>query len=246
VSACDSSTARLAQVVPLLGSIEEAATEIAGSANVASGRLRANIDPWFARMILAPRLPRFMERYPRVSVEMIVSNHREEMMTGSDIAIRFGPTEDSSLIGRKLLETRVLTCAAPAYLRKHGVPVTPQDLVNHEAVLFRDPQTGRPFPWEFVRKDRIVKVEIRGRFTTDDPSAALAACVAGQGVFQSLELGLGAWLKGGKLVQILSDWAEERFPLHAYYHSRQHLPAKTKAFLDFVAEIATEETAHGA
>src|SRR5262245_1061345 len=63
-----------AQVVPHLGSIEEAATEIAGSSTVASGRLRVNIDPWFARMILAPRLPRFMEQYPRVSVEMIVSN----------------------------------------------------------------------------------------------------------------------------------------------------------------------------
>jgi DNA-binding transcriptional LysR family regulator len=65
--------------------------------------------------------------------------------------------------------------------------------------------------------------------------------VAGQGVFQSLELGLGAWLKSGKLVQILSDWAEERWPLYAYHHSRHHSPAKIRAFLDFVKEIAADE-----
>jgi DNA-binding transcriptional LysR family regulator len=205
--------------------------------------LRINIDPWFARMVLAPRLPRFMEQHPLLSVEMTVSNHREEMMTGADIAIRFGPTEDSSLIARKLLETRVLTCAAPTYLEKHGTPPTPQDIIHHEAVLFRDPQTGRAFPWEFVRKGKVLKVEARGRFTTDDPSAAIAACVAGQGVFQSLELGLGAWLKSGKLVQILSDWAEERYPLHAYHHSRHHPPAKIRAFLDFVTDIGAASLA---
>jgi DNA-binding transcriptional LysR family regulator len=163
------------------------------------------------------------------------------MMTGADVAIRFGPTDDSSLIARKLLETRVLTCAAPAYIQKHGVPSTPHDLIRHEALLFRDPQTGRPFPGEFARKGKVIEINVRGRFTTDDPSTAVAACVAGQGVFQSLELGLGAWLKSGKLVQILSDWAEERYPLYAYHHSRHHPPAKIRAFLDFVKEIAADE-----
>jgi DNA-binding transcriptional LysR family regulator len=229
------------KVVPLLTSIEEVATEIAGTSAAVSGRLRVNVDPWFARMVLAPRLPRFMSQYPLLSVEMTVSNHREEMMTGSDVAVRFGPTDDSSLVARKLLETRVLTCAAPAYLQKCGVPPTPHDLIHHEALLFRDPQTGRAFPWQFARKGKVIEINVRGRFTTDDPSAAIAACVAGQGVFQSLELGLGVWLKSGKLEQILSDWAEERWPLYAYHHSRHHPPAKIRAFLDFVKEIAADE-----
>jgi DNA-binding transcriptional LysR family regulator len=230
-----------AQVVPLLASIEEVATDIAGTSAAVSGRLRVNVDPWFARMVLAPRLSPFMMQYPLLSVEMTVSNHREEMMTGTDVAIRFGPTDDSSLIARKLLETRVLTCAAPAYIQKRGVPATPHDLIYHEALLFRDPQTGRPFPWEFARKGKVIEINVRGRFMTDDPSVAVAACVAGQGVFQSLELGLGARLKSGKLVQILSDWAEERWPLYAYHHSRHHPPAKIRAFLDFVKEIAADE-----
>jgi hypothetical protein len=86
-------------------------------------------------------------------------------------------------------------------------------------------------------------VGVRGRLATDDPSTAVAACVAGQGVFQSLEMGLGSWLKSGELVQILSDWSEERYPLYAYHPSRHLPPAKVRAFLDFVQEIATDEAA---
>ena len=77
---------------------------------------------------------------------------------------------------------------------------------------------------------------VRGRLATDDPSTAVAACVAGQGVFQSLEMGLGSWLKSGELVQILSEWSEERYPLYAYHASRRHVPARVRAFLDFVKE----------
>lgn len=230
-----------AQVMPLLTSIEEAATEVAGTAAAVSGRLRVNVDPWFARMVLAPRLRRFLMQYPLLSVELTVSNYRAEMMTGADVAVRFGPPDGASLIARKLLETRVLTCAAPVYIQKHGAPVTPHDLIHHEALLFRDPQTGRPFPWEFSRKGKVFDVAVRGRLATDDPSTAVAACVAGQGLFQSLEMGLGSWLKSGELVQILSDWSEERYPLYAYHPSRHLPPAKVRAFLDFVQEIAADE-----
>jgi DNA-binding transcriptional LysR family regulator len=227
-----------AQVLPLLAAIEEATTEVAGASKAVRGRLLVNIDPWFSRMVLTPRLHQFMDQYPQVSVEMTVSNHREEMMTGADVAVRFGPTDDSSLIASKILDTRVVTLAAPAYIKKHGAPATPTELTRHEALLFRDPQTGRPFPWKFSRKGKVTDVAVRGRFTTDDPSSSIAACVAGLGLFQSLEVGLDPWLRSRQLVEILPDWAEERFPLYAYYHSRLHPPAKIRAFLDFLKEIA--------
>jgi hypothetical protein len=71
--------------------------------------------------------------------------------------------EVSSLIARKLLETSIVTCAAPAYLEKHGEPRTPHDLVHHELLLFRDPQTGRPFPWEFHRGGKVIEINAAGR-----------------------------------------------------------------------------------
>ena len=226
------------QVMPLLAGLDEAATEAAGAAAVVGGRLRVSVDPWFARLVLAPRLQQFLVRYPLLSVDLSTSNYREAMMAGVDVAVRFGPPDESSLIARKLLETRVLTVASPAYLERHGEPRSPQDLIHHQALLFRDPQTGLPFPWEFRRGGKVREVKVSGRLVMDDSSVAISACLAGQGIFQSLAIGLADLLSRGELVQILAEWSEERFPLYAYHPSRRHPPAKVRAFLDFIQEIA--------
>ena len=225
------------QVMPLLAGLDEAATEAAGAAAVVSGRLRVSVDPWFARTVLGSKLQRFLTRYPQLSLDLVTSNYREAMMAGVDVAVRFGPPDESSLIARKLLETRIVTVAAPAYLEKHGKPRSPEDLTRHEALLFRDPQTGLPFPWEFRRGGKSREVKVSGRLVMDDSSVAIAACLAGQGIFQSLAIGLEPLLSRGRLVRILPQWSEERFPLYAYYPSRRLPPAKVRAFLDFAQEI---------
>jgi DNA-binding transcriptional LysR family regulator len=215
--------------------LEEAATDVASSAASPRGRLRANADPWFARLVLAPRLPTFLAAYPAVSLEVMVRDTLGDLVgEGIDVAVRFGEPEPSALIARKLLETRILTCAAPAYLARHGEPRRPLDLERHECLLFRDPVTGRPFPWEFRRRGEVVAVKVTGRLVLNDLAAKLAACVAGQGVAQTFALGLDALLKSGEVVQVLPDWAEERFPLYVYYPSRHLPPAKVRAFIDFV------------
>lgn len=229
------------QVMPLLAGLEEAAADAAGAAEVVRGRLRVSVDPWFARAMLASRLRQFLTRHPLLSLDFSASNYREEMMTGIDVAVRFGPPDASSLITRKLLETRVITVAAPAYLERHGVPQSPHDILHHEAILFRDPQTGLPFPWGFQRGSEVIDVNVSGRLVMDDPSVAVSACVAGQGIFQSLALGLGPFLARGELMQILPDWSDELYPLYAYHPSRHLPPAKVKAFLDFIQDVAREE-----
>jgi DNA-binding transcriptional LysR family regulator len=226
------------QVMPLLVGLEEAAAEAAGAAAVVRGRLRVSVDPWFARTVLASKLQQFLLRHPLLSLDLLTSNYREEMMTGVDVAVRFGPPDSSSLIARKLLETRVLTVAAPVYLAQHGVPGSPHDLVHHEALLFRDPQTGLPFPWEYQRAGEIVTAKVSGRLVMDDPSVAVSTCVNGQGIFQSLAIGMEPFLLRGELVQILPEWSEELYPLYAYHPSRHLPPAKVRAFLDFIRQIA--------
>jgi DNA-binding transcriptional LysR family regulator len=95
-----------AQVMPLLAGLDEAAAEAAGAAAVVRGRLRVSVDPWFARMVLAAGLQQFLARYPLLLLDFSTSTYREEMMTGVDVAVRFGPPDPSSLIALKLLETR--------------------------------------------------------------------------------------------------------------------------------------------
>ncbi|KAA0686459.1 LysR family transcriptional regulator [Neorhizobium sp. P12A] len=229
------------QALPLVAGLEEAAATAAGSAAAVAGRLRVSIDPWFARTVLAPQLPRLSEQYPNLKIDLMTANGRDDMMSGFDVAVRFGSTNAGSLIARKLLDVRVVTCAAPSYLEKFGVPARPEEIANHEAILFRDPETGRAFPWEFHRGDEIVRAKVEGRIVFDDPSAAVAACVAGQGIFQSLEIGLESWLQTGHLRQILKDWPDERYPLYAYHPARHLPPAKVRAFLDFVQQITREK-----
>src|SRR3982074_893895 len=105
------------QVMPLLAGLDEAgpqaarargggAAGAAGAAAVVRGRLRVSVDPWFARIVLASKLQQFLSRYPLLSVDFSTSNYRAEMMTGGDVAVRFGPPDESSLIVRKLLQTR--------------------------------------------------------------------------------------------------------------------------------------------
>jgi DNA-binding transcriptional LysR family regulator len=223
------------QVAPLLAGLEEAASEAAEASHAVRGRLKVNVDPWFARLVLAPRLSGFLTAHPQLSIELVVRDTLGDLVSeGFDVAVRFGEPEPSGLIARKLLDTRILTCAAPAYLARCGRPRHPRDLERHECLLFRDPLTGRPFAWEFHRAGKVAKVNVTGRLVLNDLATKLTACAAGHGIAQTFEFGIDRLLASGELVQILTDWAEERFPLFAYHPSRHLPPAKVRAFLEFV------------
>jgi DNA-binding transcriptional LysR family regulator len=155
---------------------------------------------------------------------------------GFDVAIRFGEPESSALIVRRLLRTRVLTCASPAYLKNHGRPRLPQELEtkNHECLLFRNSATGRPFPWEFHRGKNRITVVVKGRLTLNDALTQLDACLAGHGVAQLFDLGISHLLKGRDLVNLFPDWSDELFPLYLYHTSRRIVPIKLRTFIDFV------------
>src|ERR1700722_15370289 len=223
------------QIGPLLAGIEEAAGAASGAAARVRGRLRVNVDPWFARLVLAPRLSSFLAVHPELALDHGVRDALGDLVSeGFDAAVRFGEPEPSSLIARKLLETRILTCAAPSYLARRGRPRHPRDLARHECLLFRDPVTGQPFPWEFHRAGKVVGVEVTGRLVMNDLATKLTACAAGHGIAQTIEFGLAPLLASGELVQVLADWAEERYPLYAHHPSPHLPPAKVRAFLDFV------------
>jgi DNA-binding transcriptional LysR family regulator len=158
---------------------------------------------------------------------------------GFEVAIRFGHPRDSTLVARKLLETRIITAAAPAYIERRGRPGKPQELESggHTCIQFRDPESGRPFPWEFHQKRKELRFNLRGQLTVNEAGTLQSVCVAGYGIAQLMELGAEGLFAEHKLVNLFPEWAEERFPLYAYYPSRQHLPAKTRVLVDFVASL---------
>lgn len=204
---------------------------------LAGGRLRVDVDPFMAELFLADRLGGFMARHPELTLEVIAREKvTDPFADGVDVVMRFGEPAGSAAIAAKILDTRVLTVASPAYLKAHGRPRTPHDLANHQGIHYRDLQTGRPFEWIFIRGTETVAVEAPGRLVLSDVGTKLRACAAGAGVAQVLEVSARAMLDQGQLVELFPDWPGERFPLFALYPSRHHAPAKVRAFIDFVRE----------
>ncbi|TXN15104.1 LysR family transcriptional regulator [Methylobacterium sp. WL122] len=229
------------EVRPLLDGLEDAATRAAGSARAVRGQLRINTDAAFGRFVLARRLGDFLQRFPDLSVEVVVRDRMGDLVAeGFDVAVRFGEPEPSALIARLLLRTRVLTCATPDYIARHGRPDHPSDLDggDHTVIQFRNPATGHPFDWEFHRGTERVAVRGSGRLTVNDTGTLLGACLSGLGIAQPLELYAKDYIEDGRLVPLLEAWTGERFPLHAYVPTRRHTSAKVQAFLAFIGETA--------
>jgi DNA-binding transcriptional LysR family regulator len=225
------------QVVPHLDGIEEAAILASGSSKTVRGRLRINVDPFFSRLVLAPHLAEFITRYPDLEIELLTRDQMGDLVAdGVDVAVRFGPQPISSQVARLILETRILTVAAPAYLEQNGKPEVPADLTRHACIQFRDPLTGRPFEGELQRGRRTVPIETKGSLIVSDVGTMLGACVAGAGIAQVMALGVQDLLKAGKLIELYPDWPGETFPLYAVHPSRRHPAAKVKAFIDFCVE----------
>jgi DNA-binding transcriptional LysR family regulator len=228
-------------VKPHLNAIEDAASVASGATSAVRGRLKVDIDPFFLPLVLAGRLGSFCERYPELSIEFISSEHVGDLVSdGIDLAIRFGQPRHASLVARKLIEAPILTVAAPRYIARHGKPAHPAELVGHRCLQFLDPYTGRPFDWEFIQGQELVEVPTTGPLTFTDPKSMLQECIAGTGVAQIIGWGVGQLLTEGVLVDLFPAWHGERFPLFAFHPSRNHPPAKVRAFVDFCVGIAMD------
>jgi DNA-binding transcriptional LysR family regulator len=228
------------QVMPLLAGLEEAAASAAQGAAAVRGRLRVNLDPYFSRLILGPRLGAFLESYPQLRLELITTDRLGDLVAdGFDLAVRFGNPRPSTLVARKLLDTRMVTIAAPAYLKRYGHPKDPRELEkgHHVCIQFRDPESGRPYPWEFHKRHKKLVLETSGSLTVNDAGTLYSVCLAGHGMAQVMDLGVGPMIADGRLVEVFPDWPDERFPLYALHPSRHHVPAKTRAFLDFIVAL---------
>ncbi len=224
------------EVAPLLAGIEDAVTVTSGASVAVRGRLRVNVDAFFSRMLFTPHVSELLSLYPELSLELVARDQLGDLVAeGFDIAVRFGTPPESSLVATKLLETRTITIASPAYLKAHGRPRVPSDLVHHACIQVRDSLTGQPIEeWQFRQRNEEIRVKTTGRLMVTEFGTMLGACLGGVGIARVKAIGVQRWLEAGTLVEILPDWLGQSFPLYALHPSR-HLPAaKVRAFIDFV------------
>ena len=226
------------EVGPHLDGIEQAAMTAAGAAGVVRGRLRVNVDPFFSRIVLAAQVATFLNRHPDVRVELIMRDHVGDLVAdGFDLAMRFGEPASGSLVARKLIETRILTVAAPDFVARYGRPKHPSEVAELPCIDFYDAANARPFEWEFRRDREIRSVRPASRLMVSDVGAMLSACEAGVGIAQIMQLSSGDLLAEGRLVELFPDWSGEFFPLYALYPSRQLRAAKVRTFIEFTVDL---------
>ena len=140
----DEGTRFHAEVSPLLAAIATAAAEASGSGYAVRPRLRVDVDPFLAWLVLAPRLPELLARHPHLELDCVTREKAGDLVRdGIDVALRFGPPPIVSRVSRHLLDTRVLTVAAPL-ISRHGRPATPADLARHRCIQFRSPRRASP------------------------------------------------------------------------------------------------------
>jgi DNA-binding transcriptional LysR family regulator len=214
----------------LTGGLRQAAAEI-------SGTVRVTASASFGRQYLSPLLPEFLALHPRVKLSISLTDQMVDLVSaGVDLAIRIGALDDSSLVARKLAVNRRVVCASPDYLRRHGTPRTPQDLVEHECVLLVGSQ-GRQDVWRFGDgSGGEIVVRVRGRMETNYGELVRDGAVAGMGIAIHSNWHASRDLREGRLVQVLQDYPIAESGIYAVMPQRRLVPPRVRAFVDFLAE----------
>ncbi len=203
-----------------------------------SGKLRISMPQDFANVVMADMIPKFMERYPAVSLELDLSPRRVDLVAENfDIAIRMGDLpEDSTLAARRVAIQQFGLYAAPSYLAQRGLPEHPDDLLQHDLLCILS-RMGGAVPWILQRGKVRWEKELTARLTANSPQLLAKIACSGGGIAASTDFIVAKYVKKGELVRVLPDWDLPGSTGWAVFPGRRLMPAKTRAFLDMLDEI---------
>lgn len=214
----------------------EAADAAVFSGTAAQETLRIRAMPIFAQAALAPILPAFCRRHPKLRVEIQLRIDTGHLLDdGMDVAIHVGRLQDSSLVATRVASTRWIICAAPAYLAEHGAPRHPDDLVRHTCLNFISPIAASTWTVRSGQLDR--PLTVKGRILSNQASMLIEVARAGLGIARLIEVQVADDLAQGRLVELFPEHQSHvEDPIFAVYQSRRHLSNRLRAFLDFLKD----------
>lgn len=218
-----------------LGELDEAMLEAGQSTVVPRGKIRITSALSFGLRHLSHAISEFLGRYPEVNVELDLSDRMIDIgEEGFDLAVRIGALEQSSLIARKLATTRLVACGSPAYLKQRGAPKAPQQLREHNCLIYSyNPQ---PKIWTFKRGGEEEAVHVDGCVQVNNGDLLRQLALDGRGLVLLPTFLVGDDLEAGRLVHVLGDYDAGELGIYAVYTNRKFMPAKVRSFLDFLVE----------
>ncbi|MCX5578295.1 LysR family transcriptional regulator [Kaistia terrae] len=205
------------------------------------GLLRVDAHPLLTQTFLLPKLQEFMQRYPLLDLQIGQGDRLVDLVReGVDCVIRAGNAAESGLIMRRLGLIREVTCASPAYLEKHGMPRSPDELDGHLAVGFVSSRTGQTMPLEFMVQGEVRLVNLPGRLSVNNSDTMADLARRGFGLIQAPRYRFRDDLARGALVEVLPDFPPPPTPLAALYPQNRQLSPRLRVFLDWIVPIFAE------
>ncbi|WP_232220962.1 LysR family transcriptional regulator [Paracoccus sp. J39] len=203
-----------------------------------SGRIRVDVPGRIGQLIIAPALPEFLDLYPQIDIDLGVTDRAVNLVEdGVDCVLRVGPLDDSGLIARPLGKLALINVASPAYLKRHGIPDSPDRLGAHWGVNYASPSSGRVEEWEWMDGGILRTRPLRARVTVNSAEACIACCLAGLGLIQIPAYDVRAHLEAGELVEVMPDHRAEALPMTLLYPHRQHLSRRLQVFADWLEAL---------
>jgi DNA-binding transcriptional LysR family regulator len=218
----------------LLAAVDETESEVTAQSGAPRGLLRVNAPLTFGVLHLAPLWGQFAELYPEVSLDVTLGDRVVDLVDeGYDLAVRITAMTGSMLVSRKLASTRMVLCASPAYLAKHGIPRHPSELASHRAVAYT--YWASRDEWEFTGPDGPVSVRVNACIHANNGDTCRLAALHHQGIILQPTFIVGEDLERGTLVELLPQFRSIELGINAVYPTRKFVPLKVRRLIDFLA-----------
>ncbi len=233
----------------ILMEIEEAESAVTRFSAHPKGLLRVNVGAAFGLHQLAPALPKFLDRYPQIELDITITDRLVDLVEeGADVAIRNSVLADSSLVAKKICDLQRVICASPAYLKKHGTPRRAVDLLQHNCISLSGAPQLRRWPFdvaggkagavgEKTTENSIEYIDVKGNVSANNAEALLQLAATGVGIIRLTDVIVGDGIRAGWLTPILLDIHHvEPVPLSAVYPHGKHKSPRVAAFVNFLVE----------
>ncbi|MGO2959230.1 MAG: LysR family transcriptional regulator [Acetobacter sp.] len=202
------------------------------------GIVRVNVPERIGRLVIAPALPEFLQRYPGIEIELGMTDRAINLVEGGvDCVLRVGPLQNSGLIGRRIGTLPLINVASPDYLHRYGTPTHPDELGQHHIVRYASPTSGRVEDWEWVENTIVQTTPVSGRITVNSAEASIACCLAGLGLIQIPAYDVKNHLATGELIKVMPHWNAEPMPMTLLYPHRKHLSRRLQVFMEWLTPI---------
>lgn len=219
----------------ILAMVEESEVSAAQRSSAPRGILRVATSTSFGIHHMGTTISEYLRHYPDVQVDLFLDDRPIDLVKdGIDIALRFASKIDPGYVARRLAPIRVAACASPGYIKKHGSPKSPTELIDHNCLVY--PHSIHQGGWHFKRKNEQQTVNVSGNLRCNNGDALVDAAIAGMGIIFEPSILVYKAINQGKLVRILPGWESREFSLYAVYPNRKYLPPKVRTFIDFIVE----------